>query len=151
MLQIRPARAEEAAALAVLIRSTVAISNAPDYPPAVLAGVLASFTPAAVAEQIARRRVFVAEAGGVLLGTAALDGDQVRSVFVAPAAQGRGTGRALMAGIEQAARAAGVTRLRVPASLTALGFYQRLGYRLLGEFRDGEERGWRLECDLSGR
>lgn len=149
MTTIRPARLTDASALAALIRDTVAVSNAPDYPPAILQRVLDSFTPETVAGQIARRWVFVAEAGEALLGTASLDGDLVRAVFVAVAGQGAGVGRLLMARIEQEARAAGVARLRVPASLTALGFYQRLGYRLTGELRDGEERGWWLECDLS--
>lgn len=148
MPEIRPAQADDADALSVLIRATVAQSNAADYPPAVLAQVIAAFSVEAVAAQIARRQVFVALDTGELCGTAALEGDQVRSVFVDPARQGQRIGQHLMAEVEAAARRAGVARLLVPASLTARGFYERLGYQLLSATQSGEERGWLLARDL---
>ena len=45
-----------------------------------------------------------------------------------------------MAELERAAIAAGVERLKVPSSLTAEGFYARLGFRAIREITEGEER-----------
>lgn len=57
-----------------------------------------------------------------ILGTASLDGNVVRAVFVAPETRGRGIGRVLMAVIARAAEVAGVAILTLQSSLTAVGF-----------------------------
>ncbi|MEI4470623.1 GNAT family N-acetyltransferase [Frigidibacter sp. MR17.24] len=135
---IRAAGPGDAPAVAALIRTTIAASNGPDYPPEILARILAGFDDAAVAVQIATRQVLVAERGGEILGTGALvrdaGGAEIRSLFVAPAAQRGGIGRALMARLAEAAGADGgadggpAVVLRLQSSLTARGFYERLGF-----------------------
>jgi predicted GNAT family N-acyltransferase len=49
------------------------------------------------------------------------------------AARGRGVGAALVRGIEEAARGAGLTAVDLHAQTHALGFYERLGYEAYGE------------------
>ncbi|ONG47364.1 GNAT family N-acetyltransferase [Pseudoroseomonas deserti] len=139
-MRIRAALEADAAAISAVVVAALRQSNARDYPPAVIEAVAEAFAPEAVRGQIARRRVFLAEVEGVVVGTAALEGDVVRSVFVAPGRQGQGIGRALMAMLEDTARAGGETALRVPASVTAEGFYARLGYARQREVVQGEER-----------
>lgn len=73
----------------------------------------------------------------------------MRAVFVAPDAQERGIGRALMAAVERAAEEADVARLTLQSSLTAVGFYDRLGYRAVRENLHGEERTIVMEKRLS--
>ncbi|MFJ9738099.1 GNAT family N-acetyltransferase [Streptomyces sp. NPDC101166] len=52
-------------------------------------------------------------------------------------ARGLGVGAALVRGIEEAARARGLTAVDLHAQTHALGFYERLGYRAYGpEFPD---------------
>jgi predicted GNAT family N-acyltransferase len=58
---------------------------------------------------------------------------KAQRVAVLAAWRGRGVGRALMTALEQAARAAGCRQVTLSAQLTALDFYQRLGYRASGE------------------
>lgn len=137
---IRAAGDEDAGGIGLLIRKTIRISNAGDYPPAVIARVAKNFSESAVRAMLLRRRVLVAVEAGAVVGTAGLDGDVVRSVFVEPSRQGAGVGRGLMAAIETLAREAGAPRLLVPASLTAQGFYARLGYEVVREETHGEER-----------
>jgi GNAT superfamily N-acetyltransferase len=84
--------------------------------------------------------VLVALDGERVVATASLAGDVLRSVFVLPEMQGRGLGKALMKHVEGVARAAGVQQLRVPASLTAVPFYSALGYAVVREVVDGDER-----------
>lgn len=138
--EIRPANEQDADAISRLIIATLHSSNAQDYPAAVIAQVQHSFSPQAVRHLLDQRQVFVAQAAGDIVGTASLDGAVVRSVFVAPARQGQGIGRQLLVELERQALGAGLTQLTVPASITAEGFYARLGFHTLREQFHGEER-----------
>ncbi|HEY7374745.1 MAG TPA: GNAT family N-acetyltransferase [Polyangia bacterium] len=73
----------------------------------------------------------VAELDGRLAAFAQLDvaAAALRALFVDPALQGRGLGRALLAAVEARARAAGCPRIRGAMSLNAVPFYERAGFR----------------------
>ncbi|UCJ17188.1 GNAT family N-acetyltransferase [Pseudomonas sp. MM211] len=147
-LHIRAACAADADAISEVIVQALRQSNALDYPPSVIERVACNFTPAAIVQLLAIRLVLVAEIENAIVGTASLDGEVVRTVFVAPAVQGRGIGRALMCAIEQAALQAGVRRLSVPSSLTAQAFYVAQGYTLVREVVDNDERTLVMARDL---
>ena len=73
--------------------------------------------------------------GSALLGYAVLDADsgEVDAVFVAPEHHGRGIGQMLLRWVEERARAAGLERLFLSASLNAVPFYTRAGFAALCE------------------
>ncbi|MFD8014827.1 GNAT family N-acetyltransferase [Streptomyces sp. NPDC058955] len=78
---------------------------------------------------------------GLAGGLVASDGvPELRSLWVAPAARGRGLATRLIADVEEWARRSGAPALRL-AVLTdnapAIGLYERLGYRRTGD-RPGE-------------
>ncbi|MFF3482506.1 GNAT family N-acetyltransferase [Streptomyces sp. NPDC002701] len=83
-------------------------------------------------------------AGRLLYGAAAAaknDGDpgvgSLGRLAVVRAARGLGVGVALVRGIEDAARARGLTEMDLHAQTHAVGFYERLGYVAYGaEFPD---------------
>lgn len=147
---IRTALRDDAAEISRVVLSSLHESNARDYDPETIARVARSFTPDGVAAQIVARQVFVAMEGDRLVGTASRDGHVVRAVFVAPDAQEGGIGRALMAAVERAAGEAGIATLTLQSSLTATGFYDRLGYRAVRENLHGEERTIVMEKRLTG-
>jgi N-acetylglutamate synthase-like GNAT family acetyltransferase len=136
---IRGAMQEDAAAISQVIVAALRESNARDYSAEIIEGVERNFSPGAVVRLIEQRQVFVAVVGGRVVGTAGLDGDTVRSVFVAPGYQGGGIGRLLMEAIEAEAVNSSVERLCVPSSITAEGFYSSLGFtKVRDEFHGGE-------------
>lgn len=137
---IRQAREADADAISDVIVQALRLSNAADYPPQVIERVAANFDAAGVRALMASREMFVALDGARVVATASLAGDVVRSVFVLPELQGRGVGKALMRYVEGVAQAAAVQCLRVPASLTAVPFYSALGYAVVREVVDGDER-----------
>ncbi|RMO90196.1 GCN5-related N-acetyltransferase [Pseudomonas syringae pv. philadelphi] len=139
-IHIRPATSSDTTAISRLILSALRTSNAIDYPASVIARVEQSFTPEAIMTLMSQRRMFVAVAGQAVLGTASLDGRAVRSVFVDPEWHRQGIGRLLMAEVERVARENGVACLVVPSSLTAQAFYAALGFEVVREQREGEER-----------
>ncbi|WP_251343111.1 GNAT family N-acetyltransferase [Haloplanus halophilus] len=75
-------------------------------------------------------RPIVAEADGTIVGWGSvhLDENVLAATFVDPDYAGRGIGRAIVDELEAIARREGVERLRVPASLNAVGFYEALGF-----------------------
>lgn len=101
---------------------------------------------------------FVAERDGELVGVAGWTKDSCeadcawpRYVFVAPEAGGLGVGRALMTAVEHSATAAGRSRLKLWASLNAIGFYEALGYRRVKPARWPLAKGIEMEHLLMER
>ncbi|RMC34417.1 GNAT family N-acetyltransferase [Paracoccus alkanivorans] len=137
---IRPAQDADVNQISDLVQRTIRISNGRDYSAAVIERVANNFTTGMVHEFLRQRAVLVAHDAEKIVGTAGLQGDVVRTVFVLPEMQGLGIGRQLMDAIETLANREGVPILRVPASLTARSFYARLGYVEINEVLHGEER-----------
>ena len=135
---IRAAVEADVPAMAELCLASIRETNAKDYPPDVIERIATHFTAAEVLRRMAGRRVFIALDDTLLLGTISLGPDKVHSVFVRADAQRRGVGRRMMAFIEDIARTEGRRALALSSSLTAVRFYERLGYTVAGrEARDG--------------
>jgi len=137
---IRLATSRDAAAISRVVIAALRESNSQDYPPDVIAQVEQNFSPEAITTQLTKRKVFVALLSENVIGTAGLDGDVVRSVFVDPAHQKGGIGRYLMDFIHTTAASAGIGTVRVPSSITAERFYTALGYQKIRDEFHGAER-----------
>lgn len=136
---IRTALESDADAISAIILRALRETNARDYSAEIIDRIVRGFAPSAVRQQIATRTVVVATISGRIVGTASLDGNVVRAVFVAPDSQGRGVGVALMDEIARLARAGGVEALTLQSSITAEAFYARLGFVVVSQdCRDGE-------------
>ena len=137
---VRAARAEDAAAISKVIIAALRESNALDYPPEVIAQVVQNFAAPQILSLMSQRQVYVAIDDQIVVGTASLDQQVIRSVFVAPEQQGKGIGRRLMARIESVAATHDLKELRVPSSITAEGFYALLGFQKVRDEFHGAER-----------
>lgn len=105
MNTVRPFRPSDAHAVSALIRRTMRVSNGAVHPMERLQPLMDYFSPAKV-DALARERVcFVAEEGGEVVGTGALEGDELVTFFVTPEQQGRGVGSRLLEAAEDAAAA----------------------------------------------
>jgi GNAT superfamily N-acetyltransferase len=136
-VRIRRFDARDAEAVSALIATTMRRSNGRDYAPEVLERLIAYFTPAKVTQLAGERHCVIAAVGDRIVGTAALDGAALATFFVHPDHQGHGVGTRLLAVLEDAARAAGLTHVTVDASVTGTPFYERRGYRRTGRTVDG--------------
>jgi N-acetylglutamate synthase-like GNAT family acetyltransferase len=147
--QVRRAQPADASGISDVIIGALRESNARDYTPEIIARLELSFSPSAVERMIAQRDVFVGMKDDGIVGTASLDGQQVRTVFVSPDVQGRGLGRLLMQVVEATARERHMAALHLSSSLTAEPFYARLGYAFVREALYGDERTIVMEKILS--
>ena len=91
-------------------------------------------------------RFLVAEEAGALLGCAALrispEYGEVKSMFVAPEARGKGAGAALLAALEAEAKAVGLPAMRLETGTgldAAHRLYSAAGFTECGPFGDYEE------------
>jgi GNAT superfamily N-acetyltransferase len=148
-IEIRLATASDAEAICRVAIRTLRQTNARDYSADVIARLVAGFSPQRIATFIARRPFYVAIAHGSIVGTANLDGAAARAVFVDPDHQGKGVGTSMMATVEDIARTRSVATLHVQSSITAEGFYRKLGYIPVSEKCHGSERTIMMEKRLA--
>src|SRR5215212_4592309 len=81
------------------------------------------------------QEVWVAEAGGRVVGVAALDGEMLAQLYILPGEQGQGIGSALLAKA-MAHRPAGMRLYAFQRNTRARGVYERRGFVAV-EFGDG--------------
>ena len=126
----------------VLVR--LAPHQSPDYAAAVTLRRAVLRTPLGLdftADQLAAEgddTHFVAFDGDILVGAVVMtpytgETAKLRQMAVAPAAQGKGVGAALLRAFEDHARATGRKAITLAARLTARGFYERSGYAADGD------------------
>jgi GNAT superfamily N-acetyltransferase len=132
---IRHFEAADAGAVTTLIGNTLLVSNSGHYTVEEISRLAAGYSAQSVGALSEHSEVWVYEEEGLIQGVVSVDRTTIQALFVAPDRQGKGIGRVLLGVAEAAARRRGVTELQVPASLTALGFYERMGFRSLGPGR----------------
>ena len=121
----RAGQADGSAAAEVLIRARTAAAAAGTIPPGVHAEdeVRAWFTAVVLPE----REVWVAAAGGDLVGVLVLEDDWVDQLYVAPAATGHGLGARLL-DLAKSLRPDGLQLWTFTSNLGAQRFYERHGF-----------------------
>ncbi len=152
-MDIRRLREEDAKDVAELIVTTIRISNTKDYPAELMEELVKTETPEHVLQRASWTHFYVAEEDGRIIGCGAIgpywgreDESSLFTVFVHPDYQGKGIGREIVRILEQDEYGLRAKRIEIPASITGLPFYQKMGY----SFKDGkdtvdEEHLYRLE------
>ena len=150
---IRRFTEQDAQSVSELIITTIRISNTKDYPAELMEELVKTETPEHVLQRASWTHFYVAEEAGQIVGCGAIgpywgkeDESSLFSIFVHPDCQGKGLGRAIVETLEKDAFALRAKRIEIPASITGLPFYRKMGYT----FKDGKaeldgERLYRLE------
>jgi GNAT superfamily N-acetyltransferase len=130
---IRLIEARDLQRVSALIQNTLLISNLSDYDLEIIGNLIKAFSPDQLRVLAGKRRIYIYEEDGVLLGTIGLEDGKLYNFFVSPDRQGSGVGGELLDYVEKKAKAEGRQKLTVDSSLTAVAFYRRKGYRQTGE------------------
>jgi putative acetyltransferase len=134
-VRIRSYEAGDAPALARLFYETVHAVNRADYSPGQLRAWAPEVPdPEAWHARMSGRCTLVAEEDGEALGFAELERDGLLDMlYLRKDAVGRGVGSWLYLAVEQVARERGLGRIFTEASITARPFFERQGFRVVGE------------------
>jgi putative acetyltransferase len=105
-------------------------------------------SPDSYVAAVRERFVVVAEDTGGIAGLGQLDQAEreIEAVYVLPERQGEGIGGALLRFLEDTARAAGLKKLYLSATLNAVSFDERAGYVGQGAILHRLPTGMELQC-----
>ena len=152
-MNIRRFQESDAAAVSELIRTTLQITNSRDYPPEIINALIERETPDHILQRASWTHFYVAEADSEIIGSGAIgpywdrqDESSLFTIFVRPDCQGKGVGKAIVETLERDSFALRAKRIEIPASITGLPFYLKMGYSYKnGIAEPDEERLYRLE------
>lgn len=133
-LSIEPITENDYEAVARLINEVTQKTFAGFYPPKIVTHK-ASCTKETIAQRAIRGHYFVARRDGELVGVIGLAGDKVRNLFVSLNHQGKGVGKQLYQKVETLAKEQGLKRLRLYASLPAINFYIKQGFKIIKQYQ----------------
>ncbi len=127
---LRPLLPADTPVLAAIFQESIEAFTGDDYSEAQQAAWAAmAEDEAAFGAQLRARLTLVATIEGAPVGFAALDEpDRIDMLYVHPSAAGQGVASALCDALEKLAGARGAARLKVNASDSARGFFEKRGY-----------------------
>ena len=134
-MTIRKFLEKDARAVSGMIIATMRISNTKDYSAETMEELIRTEMPEDVLKRAGRMHFYVAEEDGRIVGCGAIGPYQGRedesclfSIFVHPDYQGKGIGRRIVETLEEDEFFLRARRVEVPASITGLPFYLKMGY-----------------------
>ncbi|MFL7792998.1 MAG: GNAT family N-acetyltransferase [Anaerolineae bacterium] len=141
-MRIEQFQDSQAGVVSNIIRRNLVEVNSKDYPEDIIHALVEYFAPENIVKNARLQCTLVAIQDGEVVGTASLAnfGSEENpnyyavTVFVRPELHGQGIGTRLIETVESKAWELEAKKITVRASITAKGFYQKLGY----QFRDGE-------------
>ena len=139
-LKVRRIEDSDAKAVSDLIRKTISISNKKDYPEDIMDQLIEIETPEHVLERASWTHFYVVLEGEAIIGCGAIgpfwdkeDESSLFTIFVDPDKQGKGIGRLIMNTLENDEFFLRAKRIEIPASITGVPFYLKMGYH----YKDG--------------
>lgn len=129
------------------------MTNSRDYSPEEIEATVQFLTPDKLTERAGWMHFYVACEAERIIGCGGIgpywgkeDESSLFTIFVSPACQGNGIGRRIVETLEQDEFFLRAKRIEIPSSITAVAFYQKMGY----DYKNGvaaldEERHYPLE------
>ena len=137
---IRRFEEKDAEKVAALICKTISISNVKDYPKDLMDELIRSETPEHVLGLASWTHFYLACEDDEIIGCGAIgpywgkeDESSLFTIFVLPERQGQGVGKAIVETLEQDEFFLRAKRIEIPASITGVPFYLKMGY----DYKDG--------------
>ncbi len=132
---IRRFEEKDAEAVSDLIAVTLRTTNRRDYSEEYLENIVSRLQPDDMIRRAGGQHFYVAEEGTGIIGCGAIgpcmdrtDESCLFTIFVRPEYQGRGVGRKIMETLERDEYFLRAGRVEIPASITGIPFYLKMGY-----------------------
>ena len=143
---IRRFQEQEASKVSDLIRKTIRISNIKDYPIELMEQLIESETPEQVLNRASWTHFYVALDEEQIIGCGAIgpfwgkeDESSLFTIFVLPEYQGKGVGGAIVDTLENDEYFLRAKRIEIPASITGVPFYLKMGYNFKNGISEPDE------------
>ena len=152
-MKIRRFAEKDAEEVSTMIIRTLKTTNSKDYSEEAIKTLEKQLQPSHILERAGWTHFYVVEENDTIIGCGAIGpywGSETESslftIFVLPEYQGKGVGRKIIEALEQDEYFLKAKRVEIPASITAVNFYRKMGY----EYKNGidhpdEEQLYRLE------
>lgn len=142
-VMIRRFQNQDAQTVSKLVAKTLLTTNSKDYSKAYLTKVIAERDANFFIENSQYTHMYVVSVHHQIVGCGAIgpfwgkeDESSLFNMFVLPTYQGLGIGRKLIQTLEKDVYFKRAKRIEIPASITGLGFYQKMGYK----FKNGQDK-----------
>ena len=136
ILEIRRFHPEDAIETSQVIAKTLLISNSKDYSREYIESTIASHSAEIISERAKEGHMYVVCDNSRIIGCGAIAGywgsiteSILLTIFVLPEYQGKGIGKQIIKTLEQDEYFLRAKRIEIPASITAVEFYKKMGYR----------------------
>lgn len=152
-MEIRLFKIEDAIETAQVIAETLRVSNSQDYSSEYIEANIASHPAEVLIARANEGHMYVVCDNSRIVGCGAIAGywgslteSILLTIFVLPDYQGKGIGRRIIETLEQDEYFLRAKRVEIPASITAVEFYKKMGY----DYKNGiaeidDEQVYRLE------
>lgn len=152
-MEIRLFNQNDAMETAQMIAETLRVSNSKDYSSKYIKANISSHSADILIARASEGHMYVVCDGSKIIGCGAIAGywgsvteSILLTIFVLPNYQNKGIGRKIIETLEQDEYFLRAKRIEIPASITAVGFYRKMGY----SYKNGiagidEEQVYRLE------
>lgn len=150
---IRKFQTEDAKEVSALIGKTLRTVNIKDYSEEYVEANVSSHSPDVLIKRAKDGHMYVVCYDSQIVGCGAIAGywgstteSILLTVFVLPEYQGKGIGKLIIQTLEQDEFFLRAKRIEIPASITAVGFYRKMGYNYKnGIVEIDNEQVYRLE------
>lgn len=151
--KIREFQTEDAEEVSALIAKTLRTVNIKDYSAEYIEETISSHSADVLIERAKHGHMYVVRDDSRIIGCGAIAGywgstteSILLTIFVLPEYQGKGIGRSIIQTLEQDEFFLRAKRIEIPASITAVEFYKKMGY----DYKNGiaeidDEQVYRLE------
>lgn len=152
-MEIRRFQLKDATETAGVIAKTLKISNSKDYPKEYIEANIVSHSAEILIERAKEGHMYIVCDDSQIIGCGAIAGywgstneSILLTIFVLPEYQGKGIGTTIIETLEQDEYFLRAKRIEIPASITAVEFYRKMGY----DYKNGiaivdDEQVYRLE------
>lgn len=142
-MEIRRFRIQDAEETAQVIAVTLKISNSKDYPKEYIEANIASHGAEVLTARAKEGHMYVVCDASKIIGCGTIApywGSTTESIlltiFILPEYQGKGIGKQLIKALEEDEYFLRAKRIEIPASITGVGFYKKMGY----DYKNGIEQ-----------
>lgn len=147
-MHIRRFQTADAEAVAALIAATLRTTNKKDYSSEYIEDTVRRLQPQNMLERAGWTHFYVACDSDKIVGCGAIgpywdreDESSLFTIFVLPEYQRKGIGRKIMQILEQDGYFLRARRIEIPASVTAIPFYRKMGYDYKNGISEPDEEG----------